>query len=115
MIDPQVFPAELRQYFDSQGHRYVEPKTAGWCVMPVLEFLKGKPLTSRTFNWVLAVKPSWVRIVQYGQPMTCDALTDRVTIMLKEDGMTIDRIEQEVRVGLEDAEHGADLCAKTGL
>jgi hypothetical protein len=115
MPDLELIPKALRPYFDSQGNQYIKPRNTGWCVMPVLEFLNGRQLTRMAFNWLLAVKPTWVRIVRYGQPMTCDAVTNRVTIHLKEDGVTIDRIEQEVNVGLEGVEHGADLRAKTGI
>jgi hypothetical protein len=109
-------PVELEPYFDRQGARYEQPSRTGYVAMPVLQFLDGKKLSPELFGWIESLRPPLVRIVRFGHAVTCDAWHWRVTIYLREDNTTIDRIEQEVIVGLHgDVEHGADLRGRTGV
>ena len=104
----------LAQYRSSQGHLYTSNRRIGFASSPVLEFLWGQVLDRVTFNWVEALRPVYVRIIEYGQGQTCDAMPWRVTINLNEDGKTIRRISQEVNVGLSgDVQHGHDLRCRT--
>ena len=83
--------------------------------MPVLEFLNGRELDIVSFNWIETLRPSFVRVIKSGSEVTCDAWHWRVTIYLRENSRTIDRIEQEVTVGLNFVDHGADLRNRFGV
>lgn len=72
----------------------------GYTVIPVLEFLNGKPWCSMALNYVEALRPHYIRVTAGEQ--TCDAVTWRVTVHLEKDNRTIRFIEQEVEVGLRD-------------
>jgi deoxyribose-phosphate aldolase len=64
----------------------------------VLEFLKGMPWDVFAMNYVYGLRPSRVR-TSTGM-LKCDAHVNRVTVMLEQDGVTIQSIEQEVEIGL---------------
>lgn len=87
---------------------FVEPKRSSFIVVPVLHFLTGQPYDNLAKDLLSAVRPSWIRVCEYNGDVKTDARCGRVTVYLKEDGVSIARIEQEVSVGLDHGnwEHG---------
>lgn len=78
----------------------------------MLPELVGKPWNAITEAYMRALRPSRVRVVRDGEPVTSDAVTWRVTIHLTVSG-SIRRVEQEVEVGLPDGvDHGHALRCK---
>lgn len=94
-------------YEGSLGRFIKEPVSTGYTVIPVLEFLNGKPWDNMALNYVHGLRPSALRVTT-GE-ITCDSHIYRVTVYVGEDKRTIKRIEQEVRVGLHGARCGSDL------
>jgi len=79
----------------------------GYTSIDVLPFLTGKPYDNLAWNWILALRPSCVRECRDGW-VTLDACSNRVTIYIGKDNL-IERISQEVSVGLIGVHHGHDL------
>lgn len=96
---------------------YVEcAESTGFCVLPVLQWLWGKPWDAISASIVTSLRPSAVRVTD-GE-VKSDAKTWRVTVFIE--GVIlpprITRIEQEVRVSLPDGiEHGAALMESAGV
>ena len=87
---------------------YVEDaRSRGYTSIPVLEFLKGKPWNNMALNFVSALRPSGIRVTR--DEITSDAVSWRVTVYLEDDDRTIQRIEQEVSVGLIGCTCGHDV------
>ena len=80
-----------------------------YAVIPVLEFLKGKPWNNMALNFVQALRPSMLRVT-YGE-IQCDSRRWRVTVYLESEGSMIKRIEQEVTAGALGVRYGHDLHA----
>lgn len=84
-----------------------EDDSYGVNTINVLELLWGQPWNNLALNYVYALRPSGIRVVQNG---TClDSQDWRVTVWLEDDDITIKKIEQEVRIGLYGATCGHDL------
>lgn len=76
----------------------------------VLSFLNGRPWDWVALAYVHALRPSSIRVTEGG--VTCDSRRWRVTVYLKEGTRLINRITQEVEVGLpEGVAHGSALNA----
>lgn len=84
-----------------------------YCVIPVLEFLKGKSCTRSVWTLVSALRPSAIRVCHSGSTM--DAVPWRVTVWLCADGKTIRSIEQEVTVLCDLGVSGADVMKEFNL
>ncbi|HYE57390.1 MAG TPA: hypothetical protein VD948_02745 [Rhodothermales bacterium] len=102
--------------------KWERPERYGFAVIPVLEFLRGKPWDDLAANMLAALRPSFVRVANVRSAVTCDAIGWRVTVWIREDDKTIDRIDQEVEVGLEGElpggrvlQHGHDLMCQLGV
>jgi hypothetical protein len=80
----------------------------GGTVIPVLEFLNGRPWNNAALNVVHALRPSSIRVTT-GE-MTCDSMSWRVTVHIDPTGI-IRKIDQEVDVGLIGCRYGADVSA----
>lgn len=80
----------------------------GYTVIKVLEFLKGEPFGDRVLDYLAALRPSKVEIIDHDSWVTCDAVTWRVRVFLTED-RKVDHTEQEVEVELRTADHGYGL------
>ncbi len=80
----------------------MESNAQGWMVIPVLEFLNGKPWNDMSKSFVSALRPSVVRLCR--ESATCDAITWRVTVWINKDDK-IKRIEQEVSYNVYGVEH----------
>ncbi len=68
----------------------------------VLYDLYGHPWDTLSHNRVLGLRPSYIRVIQWNGEETTDWRTDRVTVYLNPDNLTIDYITQEQRVGNRD-------------
>jgi len=93
---------------------YNRPERIGYTVVPCLEFLNGEPWGDRILDYIHALRPSDVRIVQHNGIMNCDAVPWRVSVLLDEHN-NVKRIEQEVEVGLRTADNGHCLDHKSPL
>lgn len=90
-------PSGPDDYRDWCGLPYNAPRRTGYTVLPVLQFLWGHPWNDLALCYVHSLRPSSLRVT--GGEITCDSRTWRVTVFLKDDLRTIDRIEQAVEVG----------------
>ena len=112
-IDPnEKHPQPVEYYRHRQGKKFEGTGRQSFCVVEMLPFLKGLPLNDLTWNWITALRPSWVRVSDDGE-VTCDAQNWRVTVYLNGKTKLIDKIEQEVSVGCVGVHHGHDLSLKT--
>lgn len=66
----------------------------------MLPELTGKPWDDLALAYVHSLRPTQLRVVQESAQL--DAETWRVTVWLEEDGVTINKISQEVEVGSPD-------------
>jgi hypothetical protein len=99
------------QFFSHHMGKGAIPDGRAWTVIPVLEFLNGKPWNNLALNALVALRPSAIRVTTGG--VTCDCWTWRATVFLDEkDGRTIRRIEQEVDVGTIGCKTGDDFSHK---
>jgi hypothetical protein len=80
----------------------------GGTVIPVLEFLNGRPWNNAALNVVHALRPSSIRVTTGS--MTADSSNWRVTVHIDPTGI-IRKIDQEVDVGLIGCRYGADVSA----
>jgi len=85
------------------------PGATGYNSISVLEFLRGQPWDNLVLNYLSALRPSCARVIKHNGWETADSVNWRVTIYLREDNRTVQRIEQEVEVGLRGARHGHGL------
>lgn len=108
-LKPEVYLAtdEADRYFGSHGDALQPVGASCYPVIPVLEFLWGKPWNNMALNFIQALRPSMLRVTQ-GE-VTCDSRTWRVTVYLESDNRTIKRIEQEVVAGALGIRFGSDL------
>ena len=88
-----------------------EESSAGYLTIPVLEFLWGEPWNNLALDFVHTLRPSSVRVSNTGW-WSVDSRCWRVTVALKRDNKTIERIEQEVEVGLHSAKNGHNLSCQ---
>lgn len=104
---------KVDEFLGSHG-KHIDDKdllrSHGWGVIKQLEFLNGQPWNNLALNYVMALRPSSIRVTT--GMCTCDAVTWRVTVILEEDKRTIKYIEQECNVGSIGAECGHDLRLK---
>ncbi|WP_417744765.1 hypothetical protein [Rosistilla oblonga] len=90
-----------QDYMDLCGHPYNAPNGRfGHTSIYVLDNLTGKPWNNVALGYVHSLRPSSIRVTT-GE-ITCDARAWRVTVFLDIDGVTIQRISQEVEVWLPD-------------
>lgn len=92
------------------GAPYIEPAEQGGISIPVLEFLNGRPWDNAALNVVHSLRPSSIR-TSIGGGGDANSYPWRVTVSLKEDNCTIERITQEVEVGLTGCRYGADVLS----
>lgn len=80
-----------------------------YTVIPVLEFLKGRPYDDYAKAYIYGLKPSSVR-VSTGW-IKCDARVDRVTVYVEDYNglLRIERIEQEIAVAFPFMMNGGEL------
>jgi hypothetical protein len=76
-------------------------------VIPVLTQLWGTPWNNAAVNFLLCLRPSYVRVTGR-EGVTADSVIWRVTVYLEKDNRTIRKIEQEVDVGLHGFRFGRD-------
>lgn len=80
----------------------------GYTTIEVYPFLKGKHYNNIAKAYISSLRPSSIRAATNGT--TLDFHPWRVTVWFKEDGVTIEKIEQEVKVILpEEIKNGAEL------
>lgn len=85
----------------------------GFCCVEVLHFLNGKPWDDVALAFVESLRPTHLRVISPGKGTQIDAQTWRVTVYLNDDDKTIEKIKQEVQVGLpDDVQHGGDLLGR---
>ena len=89
---------------DPTQHRYC------WSSIPMLESLWGQPWNNLALNYVLALRPSAIRVSDGG--VTLDCYNWRVTVILEKDKRTIKHIDQECTVSSIGVESGFDLQLK---
>ena len=112
-VDNSCYETNLAdEFLGSHGKDAEDPtkKRYFWGVVPMLESLWGQPWNNLALNYVLALRPTAIRVST--GCVTADAYTWRVTVFLKEDKRTIRRIEQECNTGSIGAENGWDLKLK---
>lgn len=81
----------------------------GFTIIKVLPELCGRPWNNAAANFLACLRPSCVRVSVMGGWVTSDARMWRVTVYLNEDTPpVIQRIEQEVEVGLVGFRNGQD-------
>lgn len=99
-------PNEADQYRDGKNgcFNYKAPTRWSYTSIPVLQELWGRPWDDRALDFVHALRPSGIRIS--GGAIQNNAQNWRVTVYVKADGKTIDRISQEVEVGTRSFENG---------
>lgn len=97
------------RYLSNHAVTYEKPECTGFTVLPVLQDLWGRPWDQYALNMAHSVRPSYIRVVHPGEGLKADARTWRLTVLLGADGRTIERMEQEVGVGLVGAKHGHGL------
>jgi hypothetical protein len=94
-------------YNTSHRYDYEEPDHRGYFTLPVLQSLWGTPWNAGAANFLQCLRPSGVRVIAPREGMTLDAVHWRVTVVITEEG-SIERIEQEVEVGLVGFRNGQD-------
>ena len=72
----------------------------GFLVLGVLKFLEGKEWNEVVMAFVQSLRPSYVQVIEFGQPVYTDARPWRVTVYLAAGNSLVSRITQEVIVGL---------------
>ena len=77
-----------------------------YCKIRVLEFLNGKPWNNMAANYLMALRPSYVRVTK-GE-ITLDSCLWRVTVYIDNNNI-IEYIEQEVEAGLIGIVNGSHL------
>lgn len=98
------------RYFGSHGLDAEPSRNIIWTVIPQLEFLWGQPWNNLALNYVMALRPSAIRVSN--GCITLDCFNWRVTVYLEDDNRTIKRIEQECNAGSIGACCGHDLQLK---
>ena len=107
----EKLPESLQKYCNYVGTEYEKPMVHGYSSISMLEFLYGMKLDELTFNYIYSLNPTSVRIVGPNDVLACDCYHGRVTIRI-DDECRIEKIDQEVNVGLNGCEHGHDLRCK---
>ncbi len=87
----------MKDYHSSHMVEYEKPNSIGYICIEVLLFLKGKKWDEIALAYVHALRPSSIRVTN-GEIKT-DSRVWRVTVCVN-DKDVIDKIEQEVEVGL---------------
>lgn len=101
---------EADRYFTHHAVKVPVPMDHGIMFnrIELLPHLKGRPWNNDALNWVLALRPSAIRVTT--GLCTCDSYTWRVTVLVEDDGRTIRSISQEVACGAYGLRCGADLA-----
>jgi hypothetical protein len=100
-MNPSDFDRQSKPFpgFSEISHLIIEP----------LRQLHGRAFSQAALGVIQGLRPSRLRVIRPGQGAHLDACAWRVTVHLR-DGSVIDRIEQEVIVGLpEGIENGDEL------
>lgn len=84
-------------YRTSHGIKYTPVESTRGGTLDVLPELYGKPYNNYALNKIHALRPSSIRVTSGG--VTCDSRRWRVTVILKDDDITIWKIYQEVEFG----------------
>lgn len=79
-----------------------------YTIIPVLEFLNGRPWNNMAFNILKAVRPSCIEIINLGDCETLDCMNWRVRVYLNKSG-SISNITQEVSCGCIGVRNGQDI------
>ncbi len=87
-----------------------DPKRESYCytVIPVLEFLNGRPWNNMALNIIESVRPTAIEVVKPNGAVTLDCYSWRVRVYLDEKQL-IERIEQEVQCGCVGFRNGQDI------
>jgi len=104
-------------YYRNDGHRgglgkdFVKGKCRSFGSIDVLKDLWGQPWNNLALNYVSALNPASIRVTN-GQ-ICLDFCSGRITVMLREDDRTIDKITMEVTFYSMNGQSGYDLrCAR---
>lgn len=81
-----------------------------FCVREILPELKGKPWNNLALDAVLMFRPCGIRVVK--DSVTCDAMTNRITVWLAEDDRTIKQIDMEMSPAGIGVKTGQDFSTK---
>lgn len=105
IADKYIHAQGISPKYDIKGHVYA--------VLPIFSELNGKPWNNLALDVICSLSPSFIRVIKpnYGG-QTCDALTNRVTVYLREDNRTIDHISFEAQCASIGVRDGMDLKAK---
>jgi len=92
-------------------HKEWEPlkRSFGYTSIDVLPQIVGRPWDAAALNVINALRPSTLRVARDGGRITADCRQWRVTVYLEDDNRTIQRISQEVTVGLRGCRYGQDV------
>jgi len=101
---------EADKFFDHQGVAIPKKHDTVWTTVPILEQMWGKPWNNLALSMVSGFRPSRIRVTT--GVVTCDAMTDRITVWLEKDGRTIRSIDQEVACWAIGVKSGQDLSCK---
>lgn len=86
---------------EQDGQTFIPNGERGYMVLPVLEYLKGRPWDELALGVAQSLRPRHIRVLRHDQGTHCDSMRWRVTVRLTEAGV-IGEITQEVEVGLPD-------------
>lgn len=103
---------EPHHYQTKHARDYEPPKRRGYASIECLSFLKGLPWDERALDFVHALRPSCIRVVQ--REVTCDAILWRVTVEVDGNDV-IQHISQEVEVGCRTAKNGHELMVRLAV
>ena len=109
--DDSCYETDIADKFRcSHGVDVNKPDTIAYHVVPQLQFLWGQPWNNLALDFVMALRPSAIRVTD--GCVTADCYHWRVTVYLEKDKRTIKHIDQECQVGTIGAECGHDLYLK---
>jgi hypothetical protein len=110
---PALDTDEADSYRSSHCETFRSSNSRGYVDLPVAEHIWGKPWNGLALNVVQSLWPDGagpIRVVTGGECVTCDGMSGRVTVTLStKDSRTIERITQEVTVGLRGCRCGSDV------
>jgi hypothetical protein len=112
-ITPRAFETdEADHYRGSCGEGFQRPDRQVFPVLPMLEFLWGKPWDNLALNVVAALRPTSLRVVGHNDEITLNSVMNRVTVWLEDDNRTIKEIDMEAVCGGIGVNTGHDLMQK---
>ena len=110
---PALDTEEADSYRTSHYETFRPSDHRGYADFPVAEHIWGKPWNGLALNVVQSLWPDGkgaIRVITGNECVTCDAMQGRVTVTLStKDSRTIERIMQEVSVGLRGCRCGSDV------